>query len=60
MLPDLDASKVLGAWGANLTMFAASGGWSKLSTDPTALAQFGVAIITIIYIGYKIRNERRK
>lgn len=59
---DSNFTKVLGAWGANVTLGFAS--FSPLAEtlfkSILTLSQIGVAIITIVYIAVKIRNERPK
>lgn len=63
---DINSVKVLSAWGANaiLAVTAPVIPWvEKLDTFAKpifTLSQIGVAVVTIIYIAFKIRNESRK
>lgn len=63
---DLNSLKVLGACCVNVTLgfIAAVAPWvanfDTLTKSLLTVAQLGVAAVTIVYIAFKIRNERRK
>jgi hypothetical protein len=63
---DLNSAKVFGALCVNVTLgvFASLAPWvanfDALSKSFLTVAQIGVAVVTIVYIAFKIRNERRK
>lgn len=63
---DINFTKVLGAWGANTLLGVvayltpAQANFDSWSKSFLTLAQIAVAVVTVVYITYKIRNERRK